>query len=147
MANSSRAHGLILMAVGMLVFAGTTNDTLPAEAFWPALVLCVIGCFVFMKANRVVLEAAEERTRRALDPVLRNERVDRFAETQEQVDGEKIAQRSPSSLPPRPIRSRRAPAPRARCRATNSPSTKWTEMWAGIATPPAATPPMGTPSR
>ena len=54
--SHARTQGLVLMAMGMLVFAGTNAQMLPAVAFWPASLVCCIGIVVFIKGNRVASE-------------------------------------------------------------------------------------------
>ena len=96
MAAHSRSRGLSLLALGTLVFAGTTNHLLPAVAFWPALLVCAIGVVLFMKGNRVAMEQAEKRTHQTLHPPVRSEAAERFAERQVQLDGrvlEELGQR------------------------------------------------------
>jgi hypothetical protein len=87
MAQSGRTRGLALMALGTLVFMGTNKHLLPAIAFWPALAACVLGMISFVRANRVATDVANERVQRALDPTLRNQAGDRFADRQAQSSG------------------------------------------------------------
>lgn len=83
----SRTTGLLLLVVGMLTFSGTTNALLPAIAFWPAAVVCCFGIVIFMKANRVAAQAAEEAARRRVAQPLRNARVEGSSEAQARADG------------------------------------------------------------
>jgi len=87
MTSHKRSTGLALIAVGVLVFAGTNAGRLPAAAFWPALAVCAIGLFSFVKANHVALEQAEERAHKAVHPALRNPTLESFAEKQAQTNG------------------------------------------------------------
>lgn len=111
MADSSttRRHGLLLMGAGVLTFVGTTGHLLPAEAFFPALGVCLLGVLLFMKGNRTATEEAEQRIKSGLDPNIRNESMERYAARQAQVDGlalESIAtqeaRRAPAA-PPVPL--------------------------------------------
>ncbi len=83
----SRPTGLLLLVVGALTFLGTTNGLLPAIAFFPGLIICVLGLFVFMKANHVALEASEKRTLQRLNPEIKNVSAERAAQRQADVDG------------------------------------------------------------
>lgn len=91
MDGMTRAHGLVLFGLGLGVFAGTTNQVLPAVAFWPALLVSCFGAFVFMKANHDAMEEAETRARKAVEPTLRNETMERFAAQQAGTDGNVLA--------------------------------------------------------
>jgi hypothetical protein len=88
MATHSRSTGLAVMGAGLGLFAGTNAQILPAGAFFPALGLCCVGIFIFVRANRVATDDAEERTRRALNPELRNQTMEQFAERQARTDGQ-----------------------------------------------------------
>ncbi len=85
--NQSRTTGLLLLVVGALTFLGTTNQLIPAIAFFPGLVVCVLGLIVFMKANHVALEESEARTLRRLNPEIKNVTAERAAKKQAEVDG------------------------------------------------------------
>jgi hypothetical protein len=87
MSTHSRSTGLATMGVGLGLFAGTNAQMLPAGVFFPALLLCCVGIFIFVRANRVATDEAEERTRRALNPELHNQTMERFAERQAKTDG------------------------------------------------------------
>jgi hypothetical protein len=63
--------GLLLMAISIAAFVGTTSDKLPPMTFFPALVLFGAGALKFMRTNHEALERAEKRTERALNPVIR----------------------------------------------------------------------------
>jgi hypothetical protein len=91
MDGMTRAHGLVLFCVGIGVFAGTTNQLLPAVAFWPAMLLSCSGAFVFMKTNRVAMEEAEERARNAVKSKVSNKAAQRFAQQQDGTDGKLLA--------------------------------------------------------
>lgn len=83
----SRTSGLLLLVMGVLTFMGTTNQLLPAAAFFPGLAVCVLGVIVFMKANRTALEESEAATLRRLHPEIKNQTADAHAKRQEEVDG------------------------------------------------------------
>ena len=85
--NLSRSSGLLLLVVGALTFLGTTNQMLPAVAFFPGMLVCVLGLIVFMKANHVALEASEKQTPKRLNPEIRSTSADLSAERQAEVDG------------------------------------------------------------
>lgn len=87
MSSNSRSTGLALMALAAAVFAGTNAQLLPALAFFPALIASLLGLVVFMKANRAATEEAEARTRRALNPTIRNKTMEKYAARQEETDG------------------------------------------------------------
>ncbi len=110
MKTASRVHGLVLMGTGALVFLGTNAQLLPAEAFFPAVAVCLLGVVVFMKGNRRATRVADQRLRRALDPGIRNETTERFASRQADVDGrtlasitERGARKPVSQKPTRPV--------------------------------------------
>jgi hypothetical protein len=81
----SRTTGMALIALGMMALAGTTNQLLPAMTFFPAFLVCSIGAFVFMKANRVAMADSEAQTLKRLNPELKNKTADRFADAQAQA--------------------------------------------------------------
>ncbi|MCZ6462812.1 MAG: hypothetical protein O7A09_00620 [Proteobacteria bacterium] len=78
----SRSRGLGLMLIGALCFLGTTAEVLPIESFWAGVAASLVGCIVFMKGNRAATQRAERRRARALNPVIRNEAMERHAEQQ-----------------------------------------------------------------
>jgi hypothetical protein len=69
--SDPRIKGLTLMAISIAAFVGTTSDRLPPITFFPALVLFAAGAMSFLRRNHEALEKAEERTQRALNPVIR----------------------------------------------------------------------------
>lgn len=99
MKTDSRLHGLMLMGLGALVFLGTSGQWLPAEGFFPALAVCLLGVVVFMKGNRKATELADQRLRRALDPDIRNQTAERFATRQADVDGRGLGSISERGVP------------------------------------------------
>ena len=72
--SDSRITGLILMTIAIGAFVGTTSNTLPPEAFFPALALFAAGAIKFLKSNHEALEKAEARAHRAVNPQLRENR-------------------------------------------------------------------------
>ncbi|MBC8188539.1 MAG: SHOCT domain-containing protein [Proteobacteria bacterium] len=72
--SDPRITGLILMTLAIAAFLGTTSNTLPPVTFFPALALFIAGAIKFLRKNHVALEAAEKRTQRALNPVIREDR-------------------------------------------------------------------------
>lgn len=75
--SDPRISGLTLMAISVAAFVGTTSNALPSVTFFPALALFAAGAFRFMMSNHKALEEAEERARRAVNPVLRENRYAR----------------------------------------------------------------------
>ncbi len=83
--SDPRITGLTLMALSLAAFVGTTSNMLPPTTFFPALALFAAGAFKFMKSNRLAVEAAEDLTRRAINPRLsENQQVQ--AQAQRQAD-------------------------------------------------------------
>jgi len=81
--SDPRLTGLMLMAISIAAFVGTTNDKLPPMTFFPALVLFAAGALKFLRSNHEALERAEKRTQRALNPVLaENQQARGLAERQ-----------------------------------------------------------------
>ena len=89
--NQSRSSGLLLLVVGALTFLGTTNQMLPAIAFFPGVAVCVLGLIVFMKANHVALEESEKRTLARLNPEIKSTSAELSAKRQAEVDGTTLA--------------------------------------------------------
>lgn len=69
-----RMTGVLLMAISIVAFLGTTSDRLPSETFFPALVLFAVGAVKFMRSNHEALEMAERRAHRKVNPVIRENR-------------------------------------------------------------------------
>lgn len=67
----SRLSGLLLIALGVLTFLGTTNQLLPAVAFFPGLVVCGLGSFIFLRANHEAMNSADRRIQERLHPVIK----------------------------------------------------------------------------
>lgn len=86
----TRTTGLLLLVVGALTFLGTTNRLIPAEAFFPGLVVCLLGTVVFMKANRVAMQEGETRTQERLHPALQNMSGEALANRQAKIDGAQL---------------------------------------------------------
>ncbi|MEZ4332710.1 MAG: SHOCT domain-containing protein [Myxococcota bacterium] len=72
--RNGRSTGLILMALAIAAFLGSTSERLPAETFFPALALFAVGALQFMRSNRVALTAAEQRVHEKLHPTIREDR-------------------------------------------------------------------------
>lgn len=70
-----RTTGLLLMAIAVAAFLGTTSDALPAAVFFPALLLFGVGAFRFVKSNSEALVEADRRTEARLRPVIRDDRA------------------------------------------------------------------------
>ncbi|MCH2185925.1 SHOCT domain-containing protein [Myxococcota bacterium] len=90
MERRSRLRALSLILIGMAVFAGTTVQLLPAEAFFPALATGVLGAALFFRAHRAVKHEIESRTKRALDPKLHHGADTQFAQRQADLDGRRL---------------------------------------------------------
>lgn len=69
--SDPRSTGLILMTLACAAFVGTTSESLPSAAFFPALGLCFIGAFKFVKANGTEMAKADKRAQRRVNPRLR----------------------------------------------------------------------------
>lgn len=72
--SDPRMTGLMLMAISIAAFLGTTSNSLPSATFFPALVLFGLGAIKFMKSNHEALERADERIDQAVNPRLRENR-------------------------------------------------------------------------
>ena len=88
--SKSRTPGILLLLTGGLTFVGTSLHWLPYQAFLPGAVGCALGLALFMKSHRVVTQQSEHRIRRALEPDLRSQALERHAARQAQVDGRAI---------------------------------------------------------
>jgi len=75
--SDPRILGLVLMAVSILAFLGTTAEAMPPVTFFPALMLFAIGAFKFLRTNHEAMAKAEQRARRAVNPAMRENRVAR----------------------------------------------------------------------
>jgi hypothetical protein len=69
-----RVTGVILMAISIVAFLGTTSDVIPSETFFPALALFAVGAVKFVRSNHEALEVAERRVHRMVNPVIRENR-------------------------------------------------------------------------
>lgn len=87
----SRLTGLLLLLAGILTFLGTTNQMLPAEAFFPALVVCLLGTVVFLKANHSALEEPQPRPRERRQAGVGKETATALADRQAKIDGTALA--------------------------------------------------------
>jgi hypothetical protein len=72
--SNPRFTGLLLLLAGVLLLAGTSQDWLPAQAFWPGLLTYPIGAWLFLKGHRQASRRAERRASRALNPSMVNRR-------------------------------------------------------------------------
>lgn len=89
-ASQSRTPGILLLLAGGIAFTGTALHWLPYQAFLPAAISCVLGLGLFMRAHRAFIQQSEHRIRRALEPELRSQALERHAARQAQVDGRAI---------------------------------------------------------
>ena len=80
--QDSRTRGLLLLALGTLIFGLNLNEMLPPQVFWGGLAASILGLVSFMKGNRAAIERAERRTAQSLHPSLQNRRAHAFAERQ-----------------------------------------------------------------
>lgn len=72
--SNPRMTGLMLMGVSIAAFLGTTSEQLPSETFFPALILFLIGAFKFLRSNGEAMAEAEKRTKRRMNPTIRENR-------------------------------------------------------------------------
>ena len=72
--SDPRILGLTLMAISVAAFLGSTSEALPAETFFPAMLLFAIGAFKFLRANHEALSKAEKPAQSAVRPALRAKR-------------------------------------------------------------------------
>lgn len=72
--SDPRITGLMLMAISITAFVGTTSNTLPPVTFFPALVLFAAGAIKFLKSNHEALERAEDKAHEAVNPRLSENR-------------------------------------------------------------------------
>jgi hypothetical protein len=87
----SRLTGLLLIVTGALTFLGTTNQLLPAVAFFPGLLVCALGCFVFLKANHEAMAEAERQRAERRNPVIKPRSADALADRQAATSGLALA--------------------------------------------------------
>jgi hypothetical protein len=80
--ENPRKSGILLMLGSTLVFVGINYDQLSPSFFPVGLLLFPIGLLLFMKGNRTVIEQAEERAKRAVNPSIRSVTADAFAARQ-----------------------------------------------------------------
>ena len=76
----SRTTGLFLLACGVALFAGTSLEWLPAQAFLAGATCSVVGLVVFMKGQRQATNLSERRHARALHPDISRNLATGFAE-------------------------------------------------------------------
>ena len=72
--KDGRSTGLILMALAVAAFLGSTAEVLPPATFFPALALFAIGALKFFISSREAIAEAELRTQAKLRPVIRENR-------------------------------------------------------------------------
>ena len=80
--EATRISGLLLMLISALVFGGINYESLHPDFFLLGMLMFPVGFFVFMKANRVALSAAEERAAEAIRPTIRNATADAHVDKQ-----------------------------------------------------------------
>ncbi len=86
--SDPRIQGLLLMAISVATFLGTTQGELPAAAFFPALLLFVVGAIRFLRKNHEALARAERKAARAVQPRMReNPHARVLAERQARAQG------------------------------------------------------------
>jgi uncharacterized integral membrane protein len=81
--QATRTSGLLLMLVAALVFVAINFESLPANFFPLGMLLFPVGLYVFTKANRVALTAAEARAAAAVNPTIRSTTADAHAANQQ----------------------------------------------------------------
>ena len=72
--TDGKSTGLILMALAVAAFLGSTAEVLPPATCFPALALFAIGGLKFFKSSREAIAEAELRTQARLRPVIRENR-------------------------------------------------------------------------
>ncbi|MCG8591582.1 MAG: SHOCT domain-containing protein [Proteobacteria bacterium] len=82
--SNSRKTGLLTLLLASAVFLGTNMELLPAELFWVGIVLYPIGGVMFLIGNRAAMEQSDARHAAALNPKVRNQRMEAYAEQQAQ---------------------------------------------------------------
>jgi hypothetical protein len=73
--QSGRSTGLILMALAVAAFLGSSSEVLPPATFFPALALFAIGAVKFFTSSREAIAEADRRTQAMLHPVIRENRA------------------------------------------------------------------------
>jgi len=87
----SRLSGLLLIVMGVLTFLGTTNQLLPAVAFFPGVVVCGLGAFIFLKANHEAMTGAERKIEERLHPVIKPQSEAHATRRRATADGGSLA--------------------------------------------------------
>lgn len=87
----SRLVGLLLIVMGVLTFLGTTNQLLPAVAFFPGLIVCALGCFIFLKANHEAMQQAERQRAERRNPVIKPRSAELNADRQAATSSASLA--------------------------------------------------------
>jgi hypothetical protein len=88
---TSRLTGLFLIGLGAFTFLATTNQLIPAVAFFPGLLVCMLGTVVFLKANRTALQESEARHEARRNPVIKSTSANKLADLQAATDGRELA--------------------------------------------------------
>lgn len=89
--QDGRSTGLILMALAVAAFLGSTSEVLPPVTFFPALALFAVGAVRFFTSSREAIAEAEQRTQAKLHPVIRENRS-------AQASAERMAMRRGAAL-------------------------------------------------
>ncbi len=89
--QDGRSTGLILMALAVAAFLGSTSEVLPPVTFFPALALFAVGGARFFTSSRAAIAEAEQRTQAKLHPVIRENRS-------AQASAERMAMRRGTAL-------------------------------------------------
>jgi hypothetical protein len=98
--SDPRILGLTLMAISIAAFLGSTTEALPAETFFPAMLLFAIGAYKFLRSNHEAMSKAEERAARAVRPSMRENRNARaLADRQAAAKAIGIAPSDAASVP------------------------------------------------
>lgn len=72
--QNGRSTGLILMALAVAAFLGSSSEVLPPVTFFPALALFAIGAVKFFTSSRDAIAEADRQTEAMLHPVIRENR-------------------------------------------------------------------------
>ncbi len=72
--KDGRSTGLILMALAVAAFLGSTSEALPPATCFPALALFAVGGLKFFKSSREAIAEADQRAQAKLRPAIRENR-------------------------------------------------------------------------
>jgi len=82
--KDERRAGLFLLLTSSAVFVASSQNLIPAGAFFIGALIAPVGGFLYMKGNRKATAEFERRLVRNLNPTLKNEAAMREADAQAQ---------------------------------------------------------------